>query len=868
VSAKGGPAPAPAAVSERAAPAPRPSTAGNGGGPKTASADFVGGRRTDRAGKKRKKDRTGKERIGVRLCFVLSLAAVASCAAGASGPTVRGSGGGPALGSGGGLGSGGHAASGGAPGSGSGGVGTAGTGGGVGTGGAAATAGTGGSGGTGGAVATGGATGSGTGGAAATGGAPGSGGTGGAAPASAWKNVVVGGGGFVAGIVFHPTQAGLLYVRTDVGGAYRFNAATSAWVPLNDSLGRTDGDLMGILSVALDRGDPNRVYLMAGKYTQSWAGTGAVFISPDQGATWTRSNLTIKVGGNEAGRGTGERLQVDPNAGSRLLMGTTVDGLWQSANAGVSFTRVTSFSPTNVNLVLYDRASGAAGSATSRIFVAASDNTQSLWRSTDGGATWAAVPGQPTGVQVNRAALSGANLYLAYADAAGPYGATKGAVWRLDTGSGVWTDLSPSTGSYGFGGISVDAQNPLHLVASTLDDYAPADEVYQSTDGGASWKPLLAGATWDRTLSPYTVDSTPHWVNDVEIDPFDSNRALFVTGYGVWMSTNLSSSPSSSSSSSSPPTWAFADAGLEETVPLQLISPPSGAPLLSAMGDIDGFKHDELDVSPPAGRYKPLEGTTLGLAFAENLPTKLVKVHNASPYGSLSTDGGATWKVFASFPGGATAGGTRTIAISADGKTIVWSPTGGAMSYSTDDGGSWTACAGNVPAGLSPIADRVNADKVYAADALNGRVFVSTNGGTAFTVGAIGLPALPSYSLGDGELAAVFGQEGHLWLTLGDGGLYRSTNSGAAFTKVGAVTSAYNVGFGKAAPGQTYPAVFIWGAVAGATGIFRSDDQGATWARLNDDQHQFGTFHSVIGDPRTYGRVYVATEARGILYRQ
>ena len=70
----------------------------------------------------------------------------------------------------------------------------------------------------------------------------------------------------------------------------------------------------------------------------------------------------------------------------------------------------------------------------------------------------------------------------------------------------------------------------------------------------------------------------------------------------------------------------------------------------------------------------------------------------------------------------------------------------------------------------------------------------------------------------------------------------------------------------KAAPGGDYPAVYAIAWVGETYGIYRSDDQGQNWVRVNDDQHQFASLNSITGDPRTYGRLYVASASRGIVY--
>ena len=679
--------------------------------------------------------------------------------------------------------------------------------------------------------------------------------------------MIAGGGGFVPGIIYHPKQPGLVYARTDIGGAYRWDGGTDRWIPLTDSMSRDlqGADFMGILSVALDPSDTNRVYMETGKYTQSWAGNGALLSSTNRGASWTIIPLSMKVGGNEDGRGCGERLQVDPNADSILIMGASSNsgtspaqaGLWKSTNFGTSWSPLSSFLPANVNFVLFDPSSSPPGIPTSRIFVAAVNTSgQSLYESTDAGTNWGVVSGQPIGVMAIRAVIADSLLYVTFANYQGPNNATTGSVWKYNIVKSLWTNISPSSGSYGFSGISLYPKNPNDLAVSTLDCWSPMDEVYLSTDGGAHWAGRLRNAKLDHSYAPYTSTVNPHWLGCLAMDPFDSSKAMFGTGFGIWACDNLFSLS---------PTWYFRDEDLEETVPLQIISPPF-TNVMSALGDYNGFRHDSLDASPPQGRYSLPSGTQTSISFASRVPSKVATTYNSLPYGAYSTDGGTTWHNFSNRPSGTNGGGSFSIAVSADGNSMVWSPSGGTLSYSTDNGKSWTKSRGSMPSD-PPVADPVNPKKFYVFDAISGgRVWVSKDGGESFAQGAGGLPIVPSYQSQDGLVTTVPGHEGDLWICTGAGGLYHSTSSGTSASKINSVGSAYLLGSGKSSSKGGYPSLYLWGVVNGALGIFRSDDVGMSWTRINDDSHQFGYLHQVAGDPRVYGRCYVATEGRGILF--
>jgi xyloglucan-specific exo-beta-1,4-glucanase len=725
----------------------------------------------------------------------------------------------------------------------------------------------------------------------------------------AWRNAEIVGGGYVSGIVFSQSEPGLVYARTDIGGAYRLNQRTGRWVPLLDWVDWDHYGHTGVISVATDEADPDRVYAAVGTYTiPEWDPTmGAILRSTDRGRTWRTSMLPFRLGANMPGRGIGERLAVDPHRNSVLYLGVRGgNGLWRSVDYGETWAKVESFpnagtfvpdpndaggyNGDNIGVlqVVFDKRDGRRGRPTRTLYVTVADTENILYRSTDAGQTWERVPGQPTGFIPHKAVFDheGGYLYLATSDTAGPGDGSKGDVWKLDTATDTWTRISPVPSTspdcqWGYSGLSIDRQNPGTLMVATQVLWWPDIIIFRSTDGGASWTRAWDEAadgertfryTMDISVAPWLTWNSPGaspklgWSTEaLEIDPFSSDHFLYGTGAQIHGSDNLTD-------------WDTGGTvqidvraeGLEETAALSLISPPVGAHLLSALGDVGGFRHT--DFTRATTMYDtPTFRTTVALDYAEEAPHTIVRVgypndSESTQYFAISTDGGATWAPSGSEPDGVTGPGVddNSVAIAADGGRVVWAPAGAPVSWSTDAGQTWTACEG-VPSGAVVRGDRVNPAVFYACHA--GSFYRSTDGGEHFeATPATGLPAE-----GNVRFKPVPGHEGDIWLGGGKTGevygLWRSTDAGTSFTRLPGVDEGDNVGFGKPAPDRSYPAVYTSSRIGGVRGVFRSDDTGRTWTRINDDQHQYAwTGNTITGDPRIYGRVYLGTNGRGVIY--
>ncbi|MDQ0583793.1 exo-alpha-sialidase [Streptomyces rishiriensis] len=684
-----------------------------------------------------------------------------------------------------------------------------------------------------------------------------------------WRNAVIGGTGFVTGVLFHPAVRGLAYARTDIGGAYRWDDRAARWTPLTDHLGWDDWNLLGVEALAVDPAHPDRLYLALGTYAQSWAGNGAVLRSEDRGATWSRADLTVKLGGNEDGRGTGERLLVDPRNSDTLWLGTRHDGLLKSTDRGATWAAVGGFP-----------GAPSAGGQGVTLLVAAGRTLYAGWGDSDGttanlyrtadGTTWEAVPGRPTGASAKvpvRAAYDRhtRELYVTYADAPGPNGQSDGSVHKLATTSGRWTDVTPvrpaGSDTFGYGGAAVDARRPGTVVVSTNNRWAAVDTLYRTTDGGRTWTSLKDTAVLDVSETPYLKwgEEQPKfgwWIQAVAVDPYDSGHVVFGTGATLYGTRDLKH-------------WAPWIRGLEETSVRQLISPPAGeAHLISGLGDVGVMYHERLTASPSRGMAtNPVFGTVTGLAQAADRPSYVVRTGwGDHGNGAWSADGGRTWAPFAAQPAlGKDAPGP--IAVNTDGSVLLWTfvhwdGTKYPAQRSADNGATWSEVS-SFPKGATPLADPADPARFYAYDTDTGTLFASTDAGLTFTARAGGLPSGDSQF----QLAAAPGRSGDLWLSTKWNGLYRSTDGGASFTKLTSCWASYTLAFGRAADGAGYPAVYQVGSTEASTAVYRSDDGAQTWVRINDDRHQWGWIGATIAaDPRIHGRVYIATNGRGIQY--
>lgn len=479
-----------------------------------------------------------------------------------------------------------------------------------------------------------------------------------------WSTVPLGGGGYVVGIVSDPSGNDI-YCRTDVGGAFRWDAAGSQWKCITDNLvppaTRGSDGLNGIPSIAVDPSNSSNVYVVAGKY--SYSGNRGVYASSDKGQTWTKIQSNMVTEGNGAFRTCGERLAVDPNNSNVLWCGTTQEGLQKGVNSGgtwtwtqipstsVPFGAVASGGKAGVTFVACDKNGG-----NTIVYAGVYDSvgtTGGVYSSTDGGATWAKVGGAVIGTP-KRAAIAGNGTLYVTAGSAG--------LAKMDRG-GSLSIVSPATG-VNFHGVATalsDATGNTVFVAESSANGGPYGKMWRSTTGGATWSAVQTtnfnGGNYTRKEPDNTPTLTGNWfcsTASLFVNPNNANDLWVGDFFGVARTQDAQNLGTSTGS-----TWNMLQKGQEEVVVLSMRSAPSGSKLVVGVADVNGFRYNDTSFRPYGTYGNSLGalggGSTCGLDFCESNTNVWARTWNNGPAnggsGAYSKDGGASWLKFGQVAG-------------------------------------------------------------------------------------------------------------------------------------------------------------------------------------------------------------------------
>lgn len=772
-----------------------------------------------------------------------------------------------------------------------------------------------------------------------------------------YQHAPVPGGGFVTGFCFHPKEPKILYARTDIGGVYRYDFEAKNWISLMDHVKTTAKWESYPLSIALDPEHSSWIYIVAGDRKQNY-----LCRSKDYGEHFEYFPLPAGVHGNAPGRGTGERLMVDPCNPEVVYFGSQTEGLLISEDYGEHWRTLPvkpkggkaekdlAFVWLDPRSYLDDRCQTLVVSTSGRENSPGENRRgSSLYISRDAGKTFTALPGQPEagdygnypGFVGQRATFSGKYLFITmsavqnarsgwsgYACDSG--GGQHGAILRYELSEageiGDYRFVTPKPSFLpdmegdiceyaGYGGIAADVNHEGKLICSTQCCHY-GEAVLYSDDFGEHWKTLLHRlqvGEIDFSDVPYMKpeynnnDSLLHWMSDIKIDPFDSDRAVFNTGTGIFMTENLRNAKKNL-----PVLWKPVCKGLEETVHLNVYSPPGGeVKLIDIIGDLGAFAFTDL-TRPAENSFADEKNnryiTCLNADYPDSRP-ELVAVTARGNWLGM-TVGGLIWSedqcrtwTRLSDPYGISQRIDKLIdairkpntnsgwtALSADAKTLVWCvgeryllPLDSVV-YTEDQGKTWQKSLvydlnhqpmENGTHTLKVFSDRMDSEVFYGFGN-DSAMYLSTDRARTFYQINVS-EDFPKLELGgmDGlmpaEIRVESGKSGVVWIATGEGGLWKITfqknEKSAIFeckSKVGNVI--YRQGMGKAAPGSSCKTLYVNGIIDGNYGFYRSFDEGKNWQRINNEKQMFGDIRSITGDPRTFGLFYIATGSRGVLW--
>jgi hypothetical protein len=156
-----------------------------------------------------------------------------------------------------------------------------------------------------------------------------------------YEHRVVGfdGGGWVTGLELH-AATGIVYARTDVGGAYRSDDGGGNWTWLTGNI--YAGEVWSTHGVASNQSDPTGMTVLLGIGYGRATNTSGVYKSTDGGRTFRHTLTGVCFNGFHAVRHSSSVLSIDEARPWRVWAATT-QGVWRSEDGGETFSPVLGF---------------------------------------------------------------------------------------------------------------------------------------------------------------------------------------------------------------------------------------------------------------------------------------------------------------------------------------------------------------------------------------------------------------------------------------------------------------------------------------------------------------------------------------------